>query len=224
MNVADRYRHLAARFTALLEAVPADRWDSPSPCEGWSAADVVDHVVSTEGDLLGRMPFAPETPPAGSDRVAVWREVRDLFQRALADPDRLGDARPLSRSNALVGSAPTPGTAKFERLCGPDVRNDSHFGDLDIGATRSNAGTDHLRHRDPDHPGVAPGPESNGAGSAAVTAEEGDPVLADPFPFGRIVDAETFGGGEAEDADLAFVLVAVDLQRRLAGRHQRVDR
>ncbi|WP_414690747.1 maleylpyruvate isomerase N-terminal domain-containing protein, partial [Nocardioides sp.] len=35
----------ADRFTALVTATTD--WSAPSPCEGWSAADVVDHVVDT---------------------------------------------------------------------------------------------------------------------------------------------------------------------------------
>jgi uncharacterized protein (TIGR03086 family) len=34
-----------AEFRARLAAVPADRWGSPSPCEGWTARDVAAHVV-----------------------------------------------------------------------------------------------------------------------------------------------------------------------------------
>ncbi len=29
------------------------RWDSPSPCEEWTARDVVGHVVETQGMFLG---------------------------------------------------------------------------------------------------------------------------------------------------------------------------
>lgn len=42
----------SAPFTAEVEAV-AD-WSSPSPCEGWSAWDVLAHVLETERDFLTR--------------------------------------------------------------------------------------------------------------------------------------------------------------------------
>ena len=31
-------------FDAVVQRVPADRWDAPSPCEGWCARDVVAHA------------------------------------------------------------------------------------------------------------------------------------------------------------------------------------
>lgn len=36
-SVPERYRRLAAEMTRTVHAVPADRWDSPSPCEKWTA-------------------------------------------------------------------------------------------------------------------------------------------------------------------------------------------
>src|SRR5689334_14890253 len=46
--------------------------------------------------------------------------------------------------------------------------------------------------------------------SGAVAPEQRDLVLADAFALGRVVDAEALGRRQAEDADLALVLVAVD--------------
>ena len=42
------YDDAADRFTATVSAT--DDWTAASPCEGWSAADVVDHVV--DGQLV----------------------------------------------------------------------------------------------------------------------------------------------------------------------------
>ena len=52
-DIADRYDRLAADFAATIDAVPADRWASPSPCEEWTARDVVAHVVETHGMFEG---------------------------------------------------------------------------------------------------------------------------------------------------------------------------
>jgi uncharacterized protein (TIGR03086 family) len=86
MTVADRYHRLAHRFTDLVDALPSDRWEAPSPCEGWSAHDVFDHVVSTEADLLARMPFAPDPLDAAMNLHDKWTAVRDHMQSALNDP------------------------------------------------------------------------------------------------------------------------------------------
>lgn len=37
-----------AGFADVVAAVEPDHWDLPSPCEGWSVTDVVDHVVTGE--------------------------------------------------------------------------------------------------------------------------------------------------------------------------------
>lgn len=84
---ADRYRHLSGRFSSLIDSVPADRWASASPCEGWTAADVADHVVTTEAELLGRMPFAPSHPIDMTEPLAAWPTVRAAMQSALDVPE-----------------------------------------------------------------------------------------------------------------------------------------
>lgn len=70
-------------FEAVLAAVPADRWLSPSPCEGWAAVDVAGHVTAgllvVELRAAGR-PLPQDDPDwrevAGADPLASWREVR----------------------------------------------------------------------------------------------------------------------------------------------------
>lgn len=44
-ELADRYRTVAGDFTRRVEAVPPEKWQSPAPCEGWQAVDVVRHLV-----------------------------------------------------------------------------------------------------------------------------------------------------------------------------------
>ncbi len=52
-DIAERYRRLAGTFEERIAAVPADRWEDPSPCEDWTARDVVRHVVDTQALFLG---------------------------------------------------------------------------------------------------------------------------------------------------------------------------
>lgn len=77
-------------FEGVLAAVPADRWLSPSPCEGWAAVDVAGHVIA--GLLVVEMRAAgrvlPEDDPdwrevAGDDPLATWREVRARMEAGL---------------------------------------------------------------------------------------------------------------------------------------------
>ncbi|MCU1395376.1 MAG: hypothetical protein JWM34_3804 [Ilumatobacteraceae bacterium] len=87
-ETADRYRRLADRFTALVAAVPADRWGAPSPCDEWTAQGVLDHVVSTEAGMFARMPFATDLGIDGVAAIDAWPTVRDAVQGALDDPAR----------------------------------------------------------------------------------------------------------------------------------------
>ena len=59
----------ADRFSATVDAT--SDWSATSPCEGWTAADVVDHVVDTERDYLSRMDVELGDRPTGSPE-AVW--------------------------------------------------------------------------------------------------------------------------------------------------------
>ena len=89
-SIADHYRRLARAFSDTVEAVPPDRWDDPSPCEGWSARDVVKHVVDSEFGMLVRVGLAPGSLPSDDDPSARWSAIRDHVQEMLDDPARAG--------------------------------------------------------------------------------------------------------------------------------------
>jgi uncharacterized protein (TIGR03086 family) len=83
---ADRFRRVSSRFTSIVKAVPPAKWASPSPCSDWTAADIVKHIVETETDLLGRMPFAPAIASESHDPIEEWPIIRDRIQSALDTP------------------------------------------------------------------------------------------------------------------------------------------
>jgi uncharacterized protein (TIGR03086 family) len=77
--LTERYLTQADLFTAVVDA--ATDWTAPSPCEEWTATDVVEHVVSPQrgyfdqrGAHLGDLP--------GDDPSTRWhthlRQVRDV--------------------------------------------------------------------------------------------------------------------------------------------------
>ena len=90
-DIAQRYRRLADRFDEIVSAVPADRWDVPSPCEGWTVADVVRHVADTEVDFLARQEL-PVGDTSGDDAAPVerWRAARAAMQAVVDDPETSG--------------------------------------------------------------------------------------------------------------------------------------
>ncbi|MBW0137076.1 TIGR03086 family metal-binding protein [Pseudonocardia abyssalis] len=85
---ADRYRRIAAGFTRRVEAVPAQAWDAPAPCEGWVARDVVRHLVEwLPGFFVERWGLdAAPIPSVDDDPAAAWAALDALLRTALADP------------------------------------------------------------------------------------------------------------------------------------------
>ena len=95
--VRDRYAAAAEPLTHTVQAVPADRWDRPSPCDGWAARDVLEHIISTQREFLqgrGLLPAAdePDRPsesttrepdaPDPADRWTVHlKQVQELLTR-----------------------------------------------------------------------------------------------------------------------------------------------
>lgn len=86
--VAERYRRVAGRFTAVAAAVPAGGWDAPAPCEGWVARDVVGHLVGWFPGFLqaGAGIELPAGPPVTDDPLGAWVVLSDGVQAVLDDP------------------------------------------------------------------------------------------------------------------------------------------
>jgi len=83
------YTRLADPFGAVVDRVTAPRWDAPSPCEGWSARDVLAHVVTTQCDFLQRHGVDATTPADGArpdDPHRTWHAHDDRIRQLLADP------------------------------------------------------------------------------------------------------------------------------------------
>jgi uncharacterized protein (TIGR03086 family) len=84
---AERYRKVAGAFTDRVEAVPADAWDNPAPCEGWVARDVVGHLVEWIPGLFEGVLDIPEGPSVDDDPVGAWANLNNALQGALDDPE-----------------------------------------------------------------------------------------------------------------------------------------
>jgi uncharacterized protein (TIGR03086 family) len=81
--VLDRFVRALDGFEAIIAGVPPGRWDAPSPCEGWCAADVAGHVIgdlrAIEALATGRRETDRVAHPrsaAGDDPLAAWRGAR----------------------------------------------------------------------------------------------------------------------------------------------------
>lgn len=116
---SERFRRVAAGFTATVEAVPVEAWEQPAPCEGWDARDVVRHLVewlAPPGFLLGAFEVGIGVlPSVDDDPAGAWTRVRDAIQSGLDDPaiaGRVEDCGPPGRLSFA---------AAVDMTCTPDV-------------------------------------------------------------------------------------------------------
>ncbi len=88
-TAAEAHRATAAEFTATVEAVDPARWDDPAPVDGWSARDVVGHLIEWSESFLGSQTdlVFPEGPAVADDPAAAWRIHTAAMQSALDDPE-----------------------------------------------------------------------------------------------------------------------------------------
>lgn len=96
-----RYLRALDQVTSVVEGVPADRWEAPTPCPDWSARQLLGHLVHGQHHVValvsGDGPRAPVIDPASLERLpgpdprAGWRQVRDHTAAVLARtaPDSL---------------------------------------------------------------------------------------------------------------------------------------
>ena len=94
-NGIDLLEREAGQFLDFLQGLPAEAWQTPSACAGWTVADVIGHLTSV--DLSNRLVrgldgdySAPEGSPAPGqhDEDAF---ARSIYQWAVDASQRLGD-------------------------------------------------------------------------------------------------------------------------------------
>ena len=85
---SERYARLADQMAARIAAVPADRWDAPTPCEGWTARDLLDHLIDGPSHFFGRIGLdpLPPGPDRGEDPEGAFTHVTRAVQAGLEDP------------------------------------------------------------------------------------------------------------------------------------------
>ncbi len=114
-TTAERFRRVAGRFTDRVGEMPADRWNSPAPCDGWIARDVVRHLVDWVPAVIGRADIDfPDGPSVDDDPLGAWLGLADTLQAALDDPE-------IARREFDAGP---PGTMTVEQAIGMLVVGD----------------------------------------------------------------------------------------------------
>src|SRR4051812_90678 len=102
-DIPDRYLLLSKGFLARVRATPPGRWDASSPCEGWTARDVVAHVINGHRGIVAMVDGAPPAPAdgvgvcsmadapdvePGADLGVAFERCRDAMHAMLSDPGR----------------------------------------------------------------------------------------------------------------------------------------
>lgn len=114
-DVPGRYAAVSDVFTQLVTGT-AD-WTSPAPVEGWTAGDVVWHLVDWIPDVLrvGAAIDVPRRDPKGIDPASDWTNFDVAMRAVVARPDVLAGefAHPMAGTMS-VGAA-------IDMLVTPDV-------------------------------------------------------------------------------------------------------
>ena len=90
-DILGSYLRLAEPFGAVVDRVPATGWDAPSPCEGWSARDVLAHVIHSQRTFLAERGVDAATSAdldsdPSIDPGDAWRVHLERMRELLADP------------------------------------------------------------------------------------------------------------------------------------------
>lgn len=99
---AERHRRIATDFSDRVRGTRD--WDAPTPVAGWTARDVVGHLVEWLPSFLaaGSEVELPEGPRVEDDPVAAWEHHRAGVQALLDDPTSPGR----TLSNPHIGGLP----------------------------------------------------------------------------------------------------------------------
>jgi uncharacterized protein (TIGR03086 family) len=102
LSPADRHRAIGGTFADRTRATK--NWDAPAPVAGWTARDVVRHLVEWFPGFLsgGTGTTLPAGPPVDDDPVGAWLNQYDAVQSLLDDPATPGRAL----SNPHIGEIP----------------------------------------------------------------------------------------------------------------------
>ena len=87
-DVQDNYRVVSSGFGAAVEAVTPDQWGAQSPCEEWTARDLLAHVVENHRGVIASV-RGGEPKPLGADEdpKQAWAEAARGIGEIAADPD-----------------------------------------------------------------------------------------------------------------------------------------
>ena len=91
-EVQAKYRIAANAFDAAVRAVTPQQWGLPSPCEEWTARDIVSHVVSGHRGVIANVTGGE------SKSLSADEEPKQAWESAFRAMDEItGDAETLAK-------------------------------------------------------------------------------------------------------------------------------
>lgn len=87
-QVQDSYQLVSSGFDAAVRAVSPEQWEAQSPCELWTARDVVAHVVEGHRGVIANV-RGGESEPMGADEDPrrAWEGVSQAIDEITGEPD-----------------------------------------------------------------------------------------------------------------------------------------
>ena len=94
MEVLELERRAAERVGELIDGVPPDGWEAPTPCAGWTVRDLVAHLVAGNvkyAALAAGGDFVPGAPEVelGDDPASAYRDTTRAMLDAWRRPGAL---------------------------------------------------------------------------------------------------------------------------------------
>lgn len=87
-DVHERYMSVSRGFDARVRAVSPGQWEAPTPCEGWTAHDLMAHVVENHRGVIASVRGGESTPlGAGEDPKQAWEDASLAIIEITADPE-----------------------------------------------------------------------------------------------------------------------------------------
>lgn len=97
-------------FDHVVRLMPGAAWSSPSPCDGWTAVDVLGHVIAVQSyiESLARgieptlNPYGMPGELVGSDPLQAWAAARESVFEAIDAPGVLDNTVQTFRAEETV--------------------------------------------------------------------------------------------------------------------------
>ena len=89
-QVQDSYRLVSSGFDAAVGAVSPDQWEAQSPCEQWTARDVVAHIVEGHRSVIAGVSGEEAEPlSADEDPRRAWEKASRGIDEMTGDPEAM---------------------------------------------------------------------------------------------------------------------------------------